>query len=117
VKIPSSENRWHVFKSHRCGYEFSKFTPSSVEKCPKCKEMVIARGADISNMNPYSKAKMRWYKDESGKYHADEIKRRGIVKIDGKDHAVVKDDKGLIIDYMPSVTVTDEMGTKKALQE
>ncbi len=94
------------FECKRCAFRFHKNTPSQVEKCPKCKSVVYdIKYKKGEPLDPYSRAKLRWYSDESGQYHIDEIKRREIRSSGPTKTVVVKDDKGRVIEEMPDFEV------------
>lgn len=67
-------------------------------------------------LDPYSKTKLRWYSEESGGLHREEITRRKFVDRNGERIPFVVDSKGRLIDELPVVQVTGKkMGTKANL--
>lgn len=107
------------FVCSRCAFRFFKQTPSRVEKCPKCTYIVYELGyKQGETLDPYSKSKERWYSEESGKKHRDEIRNRKIVEINGQKIIANTDGKGHTIDYIPTFSAKNtDMGTKKAQGE
>jgi hypothetical protein len=109
-------NRWRIFKCHNCGLEFEKYTPSTVEKCVVCKNMVLDRNGKEND--PYSRAKERWYKYGGDEYHLHEIRNRKIVYREGKPVQVVMSDDGKhIVDESPVFSVDGVLGKKEAVQK
>lgn len=104
------------FVCNRCGFKFFKHGPSRVEKCPKCTNVVydvlFKKG---ETLDPYSASKLRWYTNE--KQHIDEIKHRVIKTVNGKKVVANTDNKGRVIDYIPTFEVKGDMGSKKGQGE
>jgi hypothetical protein len=106
------------FKCSKCSFAFIKQTPSQVEKCPKCNFICFDRNYKQGEpLDPYSKAKLRWYEDETGQRHQDEIKHRKIEIVNGKKQVVITDSKGKRIDILPNFNVQKDIGKSKALKE
>ena len=117
--LPKSMVTTRRFKCPRCSFAFLKDTLSQVEKCPQCRSVVFDRTyREGDSLDPYSAAKLRWYSDESGEYHRDEISRRQL-KSDqnGNTYAIVTDEKGRKIDDLPTITVGGNMGKKTNIKQ
>lgn len=104
------------FICSRCSFKFFKNTPSTVEKCPQCSNVCYDTRYKLGDpLDPYSRSKLRWYSEESGEKHRDEIRHRKIKVINGKKVAVVVDDKGRVIEEMPDFNVKQtNIGSKSS---
>lgn len=104
------------FKCSRCSFGFIKDTPSRVEKCPKCTNVVFDREYKQGDaLDPYSASKLRWYQSEDA--HVAEIKNRKTIYKDGKPVQVVTDDKGRIIEEVANIPVAKNMGKSNNVRE
>lgn len=101
------------FECPRCSFKFYKHTPSRVEKCPQCTTPVFdTTYKKGETLDPYSASKLRWATSEQR--HADEIKKRKIKYINGKQVVANTDDKGRLIDFAPTY---DVKGTKMGISK
>lgn len=69
-------------------------------------QIVYQRGVDKTKLDSYSKTKERWYQDEQGRSHVEDIKHRRINFVNGQKVIERVDDKGRLIEYMPDVPVS-----------
>lgn len=99
------------FKCPKCSFAFIKATPSRVEKCPMCSHVVFERGLkEGDTLDSYSAMKLRWYEDQSGEKHRDEITRRKYIMREGQKIPVVVDSNGKIIGELPIAPVVGDVG-------
>lgn len=100
---PAIPKGFKRFESKRCGYKFIKKIPSPITKCPKCEEVLIAKGFEGRKLDYYSQMKLSWLKNP--KLWADNIRHRQIVnKEKGASGKVyLTDSSGSRIGEMPTI--------------